>query len=71
MAYGKSQTELKHPFRWYQEQYGLCLSTVRRHRALLDHPSHLLMSLYNMLGGVKANPTKLVEYLRKHPTARK
>ena len=38
-------TGLKQKLEWYCSNYGLSLSTVRRHRRLLDHPKTLLMTL--------------------------
>jgi hypothetical protein len=45
MRTSKSQTELRHKLTWYVENYGLCLSTVRRNRKLLDTPLKLLNHL--------------------------
>jgi hypothetical protein len=45
--YQKRTTDLKHTLMWYVDTYGLSLSTVRRHRELLDHPRALFMTLMN------------------------
>jgi len=62
----KPRTELKHKLLWYVENYGLSLNTVRRNRALLDHPEALLAQLLSSRGPT-ANINELAEYLNEHP----
>jgi hypothetical protein len=56
------RTELKHQLKWYVENYGLSLSTVRRNRILLDEPLPLLARLLSSRGPM-ANVGKLMDFI--------
>lgn len=58
------RTGLKHPLKWYVENYGLSLSTVRRNRTLLDRPLKLLHRLL-FSRGPTANISKLSAFIDK------
>jgi hypothetical protein len=62
----KPRTELKRKLLWYVENYGLSLNTVRRNRALLDHPEALLAQLLSSRGAT-ANIQTLADYVNEHP----
>jgi hypothetical protein len=62
------RTELNHKLLWYVENYGLHLSTVRRHRSLLDHPLALQVQLL-FSPGPMADLRKFCAYMRANPPA--
>jgi hypothetical protein len=59
------KTGLKQKLKWYCENYGLSLSTVCRHKPLLDNPEYLLIELYSS-SAREADVSKLVQFLRKN-----
>jgi len=60
---------LKHKLLWYVENYGLTLITVRRNRALLDHPLALFATLLSR--NPMPNISGLYAYLNAHPAQNK
>lgn len=61
--YPKRTTDLEHTLAWYVDRYGLCLSTVRNHRRLLDHPKALYMELAWTIPALRLK--KLREFIRE------
>lgn len=59
-----SRTELAHKLMWYVEHYGLALNTVRRHRAQLDDPRNLFLTLLNARGPAPVDLRQLYRYIK-------
>jgi hypothetical protein len=62
----KRTADLKHTLMWYVDAYGISLSTVRRHRELLDRPKELCLTLLSNRQRANADLRKLRAHIKQH-----